>query len=188
MENSNQLRDVLANYLKTYPGEQYALRSIHQFVQQFDGAALYSRNNFVGHITASAFIVNDSFEQVLMIDHTSLKRWLQPGGHVEASDTNIFAASVREAAEETGLPASALQSDGLVFDIDSHDIPANQRKQEPAHIHHDIRYLFTCDFPTELIVRKDEVSGCKWIAMDELAAQPGFQRVYDKLSALKIKP
>ena len=40
-----------------------------------------------GHLTGSAFVVDSSAERALLLFHTKLQRWLQPGGHADG-DTN----------------------------------------------------------------------------------------------------
>jgi 8-oxo-dGTP pyrophosphatase MutT (NUDIX family) len=185
MENQSQLLDLFETYARAYPAERESLKPIREFVAMFDGADLYNRQNFTGHITASAFIFYPADGSVLMIKHKTLNRWLQPGGHVEETDANIFAASLREAVEETGIGVDDLGATQVIFDIDSHAIPANPRKAELAHVHHDIRYLFSCKNANPLQTIITEVAGCEWIQLDVLQQQPGFSRVAEKLSAIK---
>jgi len=56
-----------------------------------------------GHLTASAFVVDVRSWRSAVVYHGIAQRWLQPGGHVEASDIDVAAAAAREAREETGL-------------------------------------------------------------------------------------
>ena len=56
-----------------------------------------------GHITASALVLDDTGGQVLLTLHPRLGRWVQLGGHCEDSDTDIVAAALREATEESGV-------------------------------------------------------------------------------------
>ena len=95
-----------------------------------------------GHLTASAFVLSPDGDELLLIDHPSLGLWLQPGGHIEPGDADVFAAARREVAEETGLTGVALEP-GFpdLLDVDVHDIPANPRKGEGAHRHFDVRVL-----------------------------------------------
>lgn len=62
-----------------------------------------------GHITASALVVADSGDEVLLTLHPRLGRWVQLGGHCEDTDSDITAAALREATEESGI-------DGLTVD------------------------------------------------------------------------
>ena len=56
-----------------------------------------------GHITASALVVADAGDQVLLTLHPRLGRWVQLGGHCEPEDTDIVAAALREGVEESGI-------------------------------------------------------------------------------------
>ena len=62
-----------------------------------------------GHITASALVVADTGDQVLLTLHPRLGRWVQLGGHCEPDDDDILAAALREGVEESGIT-------GLVLD------------------------------------------------------------------------
>ena len=75
-----------------------------------------------------------------------------PGGRVDEGDLDRVYTALREAEEETGL--TRLLPYGTLhprepFDLDIHDIP--ERKQEPQHLHYDLRYLFLAD-PEERLV------------------------------------
>ncbi len=102
----------------------------------------FSRDHFApGHVTASAFVLSPDGGSLLLILHGKLHRWLQPGGHVDATDLDVLAAARREVHEEVGLldlPLSPLTT-GLI-DVDVHVIPA--RKADPEHRHFDVRFLF----------------------------------------------
>lgn len=91
-----------------------------------------------GHITASAFVVDRARAEVLLILHGKLGRWLQPGGHVDPSDSSVWVAAQREVREETGLTVAANGCE--LLDVDVHAIPA--RKEQPAHEHFDVRFAF----------------------------------------------
>ncbi|WTO36408.1 NUDIX domain-containing protein [Streptomyces achromogenes] len=51
------------------------------------------------HRTGAALVRPDG--RVLTIEHRALRKWLLPGGHVEAEDTSLRDAALRELAEET---------------------------------------------------------------------------------------
>lgn len=88
--------------------EQDALRqAVLAFVLARPDAC--QRSCVPGHITASALVVADSGDQVLLTLHPRLGRWVQLGGHCEDEDSDIMAAALREATEESGI-------DGLTID------------------------------------------------------------------------
>ena len=112
-----------------------------------------------GHFTASAFVVHQ--DRLLLIRHTKLRRWLQPGGHIDAADASPHAAAVRELAEEAGVADAA--GDGRLFDLDVHPIPPSPAKHEPAHEHFDLRYLFHA--PTDAATAGSDAADVKWLPL-----------------------
>ena len=127
-----------------------------------------------GHITASAVVVADVSAAVLMVYHSKLARWLQPGGHVEVHvDKSIPHAAARECLEETGIdPLNSIAQPNLI-DLDIHTIPASASFQ--CHEHFDMRIFFLV---SPHVLSRDDV---RWMPIDELAAAPdeslsGFAR------------
>ena len=134
-----------------------------------------------GHFTASAFVVSDDRDQLLLIHHDRLGKWLQPGGHIEPGDRDIEAAVRREITEETGLTKLTLSGTGL-FDADVHDIPAF--RGEPRHEHHDLRFLFTASGDP---AAGDGVSEAAWVPLDELRTVTTDRSVLRAASKLKAE-
>jgi 8-oxo-dGTP pyrophosphatase MutT (NUDIX family) len=139
MPRSAHLRRLLQAFVPANQREQGHCDRIFQLI---DGtSAPFSRAQYVpGHVTASAFITTYDRSALLLILHGKLQLWLQPGGHVEATDDDVLASARREVLEETGVRDLELAVPGL-FDVDVHMIPA--RKDQPAHEHFDVRFLFT---------------------------------------------
>jgi 8-oxo-dGTP pyrophosphatase MutT (NUDIX family) len=116
-----------------------------------------------GHFTASAFVLSPDSSRVLLILHAKLGLWLQPGGHVEATDADLGAAARREVLEETGLSGVELVlSEPL--DLDVHLIPA--RKDKPAHEHFDVRFLFRA--ADERYEAQSDALAAKWVSLSDL--------------------
>jgi 8-oxo-dGTP pyrophosphatase MutT (NUDIX family) len=140
----------------------------------------FARSHFVpGHFTASSFILAPDGEALLLIFHGKLHRWLQPGGHIDPEDTDVFAAARREVVEETGITQMALATEG-VFDVDIHPIPA--MKGEPAHEHFDVRFLFqAADARCEAASDAKQV---RWFGFDEITpanSDASVMRALEKL-------
>lgn len=131
---------MIGRLLGAYVGDDDRERA---FVQQMLELRLKTgssrRDHFdPGHFTASAFILSPDDQAVLLIEHSKLHRWLQPGGHIDPTDIDLESAARREVAEETGITRMALVA--APFDVDVHAIPA--RRDEPEHLHFDVRFLF----------------------------------------------
>ena len=178
----NAIRSIVANYEQAFavavsPVLKDQLRS---------GDALWDRKNERGHLTASAILLNEGGE-ALLVRHRALGLWLAPGGHCDTGEMPAQAAA-RELAEETGLEAAAFRphewhgAAGLPIDIDSHPIPANPAKDEAAHIHHDFRTLFRAADAPSLNPRGSEVEAAAWMPLESLKAQ--YPRVLERIRAI----
>jgi 8-oxo-dGTP pyrophosphatase MutT (NUDIX family) len=67
------------------------------------GENFASRRSFPLHVTAGAHLVRDGAEVLLVCHKAYGELLLQPGGHLEPTDTTLVGAAVRELAEETGV-------------------------------------------------------------------------------------
>lgn len=126
-------------------------------------ADCFERSLSIGHVTGSAWVVNQAGTHVLLTHHKKLDMWLQLGGHVDGNP-NVLEAAMREAYEESGL--SKLEPVACeIFDLDIHLIP--ERKTEPAHNHHDIRFVFQAVGSDDYIV-SDESHDLAWVEIQQL--------------------
>lgn len=116
------------------------------------------RENLPDHLTASAVVVAPG-RGALLLHHRKLRRWFQPGGHVDG-DGNLLAAACREAAEETGL--AGLRPVLPALDLDVHDVPYPDGS---FHVHHDLRFLLLAGPDGEAAVN-DESTGATWVTGD----------------------
>lgn len=130
-----------------------------EFVRTYPNC--FDRSLLIGHVTGSAWIVSPDRQQVLLIHHRKLDRWLQPGGHADG-DPDVAAVALREAQEETGLTSLRIIGDGI-FDVDVHEIPS--RKDVPAHLHYDVRFLLEAD-PLEAFGDSDEIKNIRWFSAE----------------------
>lgn len=133
--------------------------------QMDQGHRLDQRTTYPGHLTTSAVILSPDHGQTLLIDHVTIGRWLQPGGHYEPVEAFHLSAR-REAEEETAIAGLTLhpwhQGQDLPFVIDSHDVPGKPSRHEPPHVHHDLQYLFIADPALPLVAQLEEVHAAQW--------------------------
>ena len=158
---------ALKSYKPFDEKEAEHLRNVLSFLAANDNA--YSRSNFVGHITGSGFLMNTNLTKILMTHHKSLGRWLQFGGHSDG-DTNTMRVAMRETTEESGIKNFKPLGKGII-DIDVHPIAYREDKQEPAHFHYDIRFIFTTNEDKFQI--SDESDDLRWFTMEEFKKMGG---------------
>lgn len=158
-------REALALALKVYRtdfDEERAFKS--EFLKLLIHPRAFFRDHLPGHITGSAFIINENYTLTLLTHHAKLNRWLQPGGHADGDEDALRVAST-EAYEETGLRTLAIV-ERRIFDIDIHSIPA--RNDFPSHDHYDIRFLFKASTqePFQITTESNDLA---WKKLTELS-------------------
>jgi 8-oxo-dGTP pyrophosphatase MutT (NUDIX family) len=135
----DDLYDLLQSYAPVDARESEHRRRMMQLLES--GPDPFARTCYKpGHFTASAFVLAPQDDTILLVFHARLQKWLQPGGHIDPSDRDVFAAARREAQEETGIELEESAAPASLFDLDIHSIPA--RPNEPAHEHFDVRTLW----------------------------------------------
>jgi 8-oxo-dGTP pyrophosphatase MutT (NUDIX family) len=160
-----QLIDAIGSYVTQFPEEE---NFREQFLSLLGDEGCFCRDHLPGHITGSAFIIDNSRAFTLLTHHAKLNKWLQPGGHADG-DENISGVALREAIEETGLRNFSTLQNGI-FDIDIHLIPA--RNNFPEHFHYDVRILLCASREEKLIVT-EESHDLAWISLDDIGSLTG---------------
>lgn len=142
--------------------EEKARERIVAFVRQYRDC--FERHLAVGHITASAWVLNPKGTHVLLTHHRKLDKWLQLGGHADG-DPDVLRVAVREAQEESGIDDIEPIHEAI-FDVDVHPIPA--RGRTPEHLHYDIRFLLrvTRDVPFQV---SDESHELAWVTPEGIS-------------------
>lgn len=162
-------KESIKNYRPINEQEAKDQEVILTYIDYFPENIL-KRDNAIAHITSSGFIMNTSFDKVLMIHHNILKKWAWTGGHADG-ENDLLKVALKEAMEETGV--TNIQP--LFHDIASLDIlpvPSHQKrgKYVNTHLHLSVAYILICDEKQILKVCPDENTGVEWLSIEEINA------------------
>jgi len=179
-----KLLTQLAEYSSDYPVELTFRDRFVDLINSYDNC--FERSLLSGHITGSAWIVDQDMTHAFLTHHAKLNRWLQPGGHADG-DENVARVALKEALEETGMEGLSLYAEQF-FDLDIHPIP--ERKGVPEHEHFDIRYMIIADRAQRFEV-SEESHDLAWIPMEKVAEYTGSNdsilRMVEKTMELRRK-
>lgn len=115
-----------------------------------------------GHITASALVLDHGGGHALLTLHPRVGRWLQLGGHCEDSDTDISAAALREATEESGIEGLHIEPDLAAL----HVHPLTCSLGSPTR-HLDLQFIVRAPAGAEF-VRSGESLDLRWWPLDAM--------------------
>jgi 8-oxo-dGTP pyrophosphatase MutT (NUDIX family) len=156
-----QLIQNLQNHTPFDHHEERMLVQCIRFANNYENC--FDRNLGIGHFTAASWITCPGGNNVVLLHHKKIGKWLQPGGHFEPGET-MYEACLREAREETGLENLDFVEDRL-FDVDVHLIP--ELNGMPPHYHFDLRFHLMANPVEELVVSK-ESKEVKWVGLKEV--------------------
>lgn len=179
--HTSSIKETFEAYLEQFPNEAANFPLLHE--QLGDSESLTSRKNMKGHVTASGIIV--SGDNILLIFHNKLKRYIQPGGHIEDVDSAMWQAATREVLEETGIAAKLHpwheQHGYIPIHIDTHAIPANPKRDEGDHFHHDWIFVFQVT-DANVTLQAEEVSDFKWVPLvTDFTHEPAIKGAVEKI-------
>lgn len=176
MLDNKKLIKMLEDYTSAFPEEIAFRERILAFIKQYQNC--FEQSLEVGHITASAWLLNKDQSKALLMHHMKLNKWFQLGGHCDGNPDTL-AVAIKEAQEESGIN-NIEPVNQEIFDIDIHFIPENKR--EKAHYHYDVRFLLrvTSD---EKISQNRESKELRWIGQNKTdlpTDNPSVVRMFNK--------
>ena len=83
------------------------------------------RTCVTGHLTGSAWVVDSTGEHGLVLFHSKIQRWLQPGGHADG-EANLARVALLEASEESGIEGLRVWTQPVDVDIHLLDASASE--------------------------------------------------------------
>ena len=158
------LKTDLENFVPYDEQEERDKEQMLKFINDYDD--VLTRDNILGHFTASAFVVNKERTKMVVVYHIINDGWMYPGGHADGEE-DLLSVAVREVEEETGLKVKVLDSN--IYSIQSAPVKGHIKhgKYVSAHLHLDILYIMEADDTIPLVYREDESKGVKWVNFDE---------------------
>ncbi|MCP5504752.1 MAG: NUDIX domain-containing protein [Chlamydiales bacterium] len=133
------------------------------------------------HFTTTVYLLKG--DQVLLLLHPKLNKWLPPGGHIEANESPPMAAR-REVLEETGLEFIFIHEENVWIDrwnAKSFERPYLCLMEEipehngvPAHQHMDFIYLGK-PIGNQAPVSEDPL---RWFTLEEIEALRDDEEIF----------
>ena len=147
---------------------------------------IFTRENHLAHMTASAWIVNEQRTKVLMAYHNIYHSWSWLGGHADG-ETDLLKVALKEAQEESGIrhvkPVSEKIYSLEVLTVDGH---VKKGAYVSSHLHLNVTYLLQAEETDVLHIKEDENSNVAWFPLEEAVAastEPWFrEHIYCKLN------
>ncbi|WP_276854870.1 NUDIX hydrolase [Enterocloster lavalensis] len=182
------MADEMIQKIREYkPFNEQEERDREVLLRLLSGAEdVYSRENLKAHMTASAWVVNEARDKVLMAYHNIYHSWSWLGGHADG-ERDLLAVALREVGEESGVihvrPLSEEIFSLEILTVDGHE---KRGKYVPSHLHLNLTYLLEAREGDALSLKADENSGVAWFGLEEAvkaSTEPWFkERVYGKLN------
>ncbi len=147
---------------------------------------IFTRDDPLAHMTASAWVVNGTFDRVLMAYHNLYDSWSWLGGHADG-ERDLLSVALREVREESGV-AHVRPASGEIFSLEALTVDGHIKRGQyvSSHLHLNVTYLLIADDRDALHVKPDENSGVKWFTPEgavDASSEPWFrEHIYRKLN------
>lgn len=151
---------------------------------------LLTIDNKSAHLTASAWILNQDHNKVLMAYHNLYDSWAWLGGHADG-ESDLLKVCIKEVKEESHIKdIKVLTRD--IFSLEILTVDGHIKKGEyvSSHLHLNVTYLLEANDQQTLSIKEDENSNIGWFLLDDAlkaSSEPWFvDNIYSKLNE-KVK-
>ena len=192
-KDNETIKNIILNFKPLSEKQNHDKEAFLYFINHFEDILTW--NNLVGHITASAYVVNEDFSKALIIKHNILKNWLFPGGHADGN-VNLLEVAIREVEEETGLKVIPYQNTPINIEVAETPAHYKRGKYVTPHLHFDVIYLLIAknlDI-NNIRIKPDENSAIKWVNLEDTYneeivsfARTTNKEIVDKIRLIKEK-
>ena len=177
------LRDLIRTYV---PASEQEKRDKSLFLKWMERPDVLCRSSEAAHVTASAFVMDETLNYVLMAWHRIYRSYAWLGGHADGQE-DLMAGARREACEESGIRRLTPMRKAIAA-RDVLPVPAHVRRGQlgSEHLHLNATWLFTAPMDQTLAVKEDENTAVSWIAVSDLPwqiSEADMLPVYRKLIA-----
>lgn len=159
-----ELRKLIENHIPYDEIEEKDKKQFLRFIDKFND--VLTRDNTIGHFSASAFVLNKEKTKTLVVYHIINDGWTYPGGHADGED-DLLNVALREVEEETGLESKPLSNEPFLISSNPVKGHIKRGKFVSSHLHFDVLYLVEADDTIPLSYREEESKGIKWIPLEE---------------------
>lgn len=159
------IREEIINYRPFCEQEEHDKELICRALEWSD---VFKRDNPIAHMTASAWVVNERRDKVLMAYHNIYKSWSWLGGHADG-DEDLLAVAMREVREESGIRCVRPISKDI-FSLESLQVEGHEKRGSyvSSHLHLNITYLLEASEDQNLSTKPDENSAVSWFGFDDM--------------------
>lgn len=169
---------VLTDWRTPDPAQDSLRHAVLAFVDARPDAC--RRECVPGHLTASALVLDHTGARVLLTLHPRVGRWVQLGGHCDDDDTDIVAAALREATEESGVENLRIAPELAAV----HVHPVTCSLGVPTR-HLDLQFVAHAP-PGAQIAMSDESNDLRWWPADALPDGTDYALEYLVARAIEI--
>ena len=180
----NKLLDDIKKYIPYNEQEKVDKEVIIDLINK--NKDILNRSSKDYHLTASSWIVNETFDKILLVYHNLYDSWSWTGGHADG-DSDLLNVAIKEAKEETGIiNIYPLSKDIYSLEILTVDGHIKKNEYVNSHLHLNITYLLCASSNDELKIKPDENSNVSWFNIDyvvDKSSEKWFkENIYSKLN------